>query len=395
MLKTTDGGVSWIYLSNSVNHVYTSLEWVYFPTHDIGYTVGLGGYIFKTTDAGNTWLNFNLADTLHYDLLSAYFINADTGYAVGAEHYTLDGVIIKTTNGGTTWTRQYDEYDKDLESVWFVNANTGWAAGGHGTILSTTNGGNTWNPLIPNNIPAKYEFECIFFKDIHHGYAVGYDTTSTEGVIYYYNGYKWALSNNPAVRLFGDYFTGGTNGWIIASNNTYSHHYETILKYDSCSSPVLTTQYSNTSEPQFLSGVYFTDSLHGWAVGANYNNIHSYWQPVILKYQCIPPMITVQPNENINLCETDTLLLTIVATGSSTITYQWQRNGDNISDATESALFNTNVAESDSGHYYCIVKGVCSACSAITSDACILTVAKKLELTSTGYHSKCTGIKIR
>ncbi len=56
------------------------------------------------------------------------------------------GTILRTTDGGTTWTLQRSGSDNSLLAVCFVNADTGWAVGRRGTILHTIDGGATWVP---------------------------------------------------------------------------------------------------------------------------------------------------------------------------------------------------------------------------------------------------------
>ena len=64
-----------------------------------------------------------------------------TAVAVGAL-----GTILRTTDGGDTWTPQSSGTTNFLNGVSFVDANTGTAVGGEGTILRTTDGGDTWTP---------------------------------------------------------------------------------------------------------------------------------------------------------------------------------------------------------------------------------------------------------
>jgi hypothetical protein len=51
------------------------------------------------------------------------------------------GIVIKTTNGGTTWTRLSTGTTNNLYSGFFTDLSTGYAVGFGGTILKTSNGG--------------------------------------------------------------------------------------------------------------------------------------------------------------------------------------------------------------------------------------------------------------
>jgi len=73
-------------------------------------------------------------------LFGVSFTDANTGTAVGTY-----GTILRTTNGGDTWTRQTSGTTEWLFGISFTDANTGTAVGAVGIILHTTNGGATWS----------------------------------------------------------------------------------------------------------------------------------------------------------------------------------------------------------------------------------------------------------
>ncbi len=64
------------------------------------------------------------------------FVDANTGTAVGDF-----GTILRTTDGGATWTPQTSGTTNSLRGLSFVNANTGTVVSNYGTILRTTTGG--------------------------------------------------------------------------------------------------------------------------------------------------------------------------------------------------------------------------------------------------------------
>lgn len=107
-------------------------------------------------------------------LFSVFFLNADTGFSVGYRSFpsifTTGGAIMKTTDGGTTWTELNNlPVTSLLNSVFFSDENTGYAAGE--TILKTTDGGNTWVSQA-GQTPAAY-LNSVFFTGPGTGYAVG------------------------------------------------------------------------------------------------------------------------------------------------------------------------------------------------------------------------------
>lgn len=138
--------VSWI------NEIYTMptkvpgasvLRSVDMLDHKSGFMVGAYGTILKTTNGGATWTMVGDLPT-ELDVYDVDVIDQNTAWAVGYEGSV--GFILKTTNGGATWEPQYvgGESVAGLNSVFFFDASTGFAVGHGGLIVQTTDGGATW-----------------------------------------------------------------------------------------------------------------------------------------------------------------------------------------------------------------------------------------------------------
>src|SRR5206468_7044761 len=83
--------------------------------------------------------------------------------------YTTDGTILRTSNGGITWTTQTTPSTRYLNGVYFLNADSGWAVGEFGTIIRTTNGGTNWTlSTYGNRI-----LSDVYFTDASYGTIVG------------------------------------------------------------------------------------------------------------------------------------------------------------------------------------------------------------------------------
>ena len=50
------------------------------------------------------------------------------------------GTILNSNNGGASWATQNSNTTLDLTSVYFIDENTGYAVGDSGVIVKTTNG---------------------------------------------------------------------------------------------------------------------------------------------------------------------------------------------------------------------------------------------------------------
>ena len=151
---------------NRIDPLYS----IHFVNEKTGWVVGEEGLISKTTDGGTTWVNQNSGTEAQ--LKSVFFIDENNGWAVG-QHYS-DKAIYKTTDGGINWRELSTGLFSwlDLRSVYFTNESTGWIAGNNGIIINTTDQGLTWSTQI--NMPDCVVFEDIFFIDINTGWAVGH-----------------------------------------------------------------------------------------------------------------------------------------------------------------------------------------------------------------------------
>ena len=171
IFKSTDGGATWNTQTNPTGLGLTSL---FFVDANTGYAVGnndgSGGnaVVIKTTDGGTNWSAQTSGTT--NNLTSVYFVDANTGYAVDDASITGNATIIKTTNGGTDWATQTSGTLSALQSVCFVNANTGYAVGADGTILFTNDGGATWTSQTSNTT---LTLNSVVFTDMNTLWTVG------------------------------------------------------------------------------------------------------------------------------------------------------------------------------------------------------------------------------
>jgi hypothetical protein len=116
-----------------------------------GELIMYGGWfsIVKTSNGG---LNWNVQFTNH-GLYSIYFPNINTGWTVGD-----GGKILSTTNAGANWITESSGTSNNLWSVYFANFLTGWTVGANGTILKTTDGGGLFTNIKSdgNEIPLSF-----------------------------------------------------------------------------------------------------------------------------------------------------------------------------------------------------------------------------------------------
>jgi photosystem II stability/assembly factor-like uncharacterized protein len=112
------------------------------PSPQVAYTVGSAGTIVKgeLVQSNWTWLpqQSGTSNLLH----DGFFFDDLTGLAVGES-----GTIIKTTNGGATWTPRVSGTNASLTAITFIDQFGVIAAGGD--VLVTTDGGESWSSSGP------------------------------------------------------------------------------------------------------------------------------------------------------------------------------------------------------------------------------------------------------
>src|SRR6185503_9599250 len=61
--------------------------------------------------------------------------------------YPYTGVLLKTVNGGQTWSEVPISFNGGIIGVWFTDENTGFVSGPH-VILKTADQGATWDTVV-------------------------------------------------------------------------------------------------------------------------------------------------------------------------------------------------------------------------------------------------------
>lgn len=212
--KTTDGGETWVHKAGISGHCITSspekkcfigtstgiysivesdtitlnpcytssgITSIFFINASIGYAVGYSGTIIKTIDGGDTWTS--QSGGLGKPLYSVFFTDNDNGHITGA-----NGMYLKTIDGGQTWTKIAISKLSTGNTVFFTSPNDGYIGASGGYFFTTNNGGNTWGV----GMIATKNINSIVFTDPNTGYAV-----NQSGDIYKYYGsgtYSWTPS---------------------------------------------------------------------------------------------------------------------------------------------------------------------------------------------------------
>jgi photosystem II stability/assembly factor-like uncharacterized protein len=131
LLSTHNGGQDWTLTSMRWPH---APDWLEFPEASVGYARGLsdsGSVLLKSVNGGASWTPLPLEDGIQ----GFHFLDRDVGYAAGwAKGGEAQGLILKTMDGGLTWSR-YETGTPELNMIFFPKPGEGIATGPYGTIL--------------------------------------------------------------------------------------------------------------------------------------------------------------------------------------------------------------------------------------------------------------------
>lgn len=163
--KTINGGSSWTKttLTTSSNLMKTPSK-IFFLDSNTGFISCRGGYLFKTTNQGVVWNE--LATTITDDLSSIHFPTSNIGYV----SISYSSSILKTINGGNSWTLLNLGQLIGVNDLYFTDESTGYLACGNSKILKTEDGGSSWDVF---DFGTNDNFYAITFTSKNIGYVAG------------------------------------------------------------------------------------------------------------------------------------------------------------------------------------------------------------------------------
>ena len=180
LLKSVDKGNTWE-LKNKISGGTTLHSGIDFINKDTGVIVGMAetnqrSFVTRTNDGGETWSERTVSEQLNFALTDVFFVNEYTGYTVGR-----GGGVFRSDDAGVSWTMMTKIENSTGDYLWadevyFQNADTGWVAGTIATgsfmeIHRTDDGGITWHRELKTN--------AAYFK-----WTIGDMASSKEGTLW-------------------------------------------------------------------------------------------------------------------------------------------------------------------------------------------------------------------
>lgn len=313
LLKTVDQGQTWSTLSSGASYDIKALSFISpqvgwlannTPNTSFGNNLSGPGQVRKTVDGGQTWSTQAIGEADFVEMQDLRFFSATQGYvfyyynqpganrpprlrvtADGGQtwnqvvifsgttalqfvsplvgYFTANGGVVKTTDGGQTFTVITPAPGINYDKIYFPDAQNGWVGSSTGgsspNLFRTQDGGATWTPTQITG-PANTFYQAvrnIAFADAQHGIINNYVTSDA--------GQTWALGTGTSfygpvqLRPSGVGFSAGYAGLIITTTNFG-----------------LTGQLRSSSADASFGTIHFPEPVHGWAMGKpfyNYNTV--------------------------------------------------------------------------------------------------------------------------
>ncbi len=208
ILRSTDFGGTWTTTESGTR--YYALDFINANT---GVAVGYRGTVIKTTNGGTTWSE--LRGLNGFELYDVKMFDANTFYACGAT-----GRFYVTTNGGTSFVERLLPVTTggSAKTIHFLNPQTGFCSGEMGRIYRTSNAGVTWDSIFTfgtsfNNI------EDLAFTDDSVGFALG----ERGRIVRTGNGMTWdstGIVRPNLLTLWEAQFITEATGYVTSQNGT-------------------------------------------------------------------------------------------------------------------------------------------------------------------------------
>jgi photosystem II stability/assembly factor-like uncharacterized protein len=187
-----------------------------------GWASGYYGSVLKTIDGGSTWSH---QETGTEQLIRRVrFVNEKQGWAVGHR-----GSVYKSSDGGSKWIERTLERGLYLRSLDFVSSEVGWVVGHEATIFSTRDGGETWARQSLMNFKGRDLPRLSGIAAVTENIAVAVGEFGTVAVTYD-GGSTWKVmppvttSTLTAVAATQDYFVAvGLDGAALTGTLVPTH----------------------------------------------------------------------------------------------------------------------------------------------------------------------------
>ena len=239
ILRSPDGGSTWN-IVQSLNPGGTELCYltsISMPDDVNGYAVGTQGRIYRTLDAGQTWLLMPSPGA--FDLKAVHFWDEDQGLVLSEEH------VFMTDNAGATWDPVLSE---GCGGLCILPGGTAFAANDEGLWRSDDHGGSWTLTPVPFTNPGGlwcHGEDVLFIHDFGDGFFRSFN-----------GGQAWERMTGIESAVLGMHFTNG--------QEVFANDEDDVYKLDDLMTPASPFAVINTS-------------MDSAACGHNFCSAGAYW----------------------------------------------------------------------------------------------------------------------
>jgi len=155
ILKSENGGSSWT-IQNILEHYISEWSCFLYPVTNQILCLGDGGKVLKTDDGGTTWtVIFPEMQDIYFS--SVWFIDEDIGITTGHYYNDItgyDGIIFITHDGGQNWEERLMPEFSSIENLQFIDDSTGFFLAMNDNreylICKTTDTLSSWTEVSAN-----------------------------------------------------------------------------------------------------------------------------------------------------------------------------------------------------------------------------------------------------
>lgn len=169
--NTIDGGDNWQQkYSDTASHFYAPYYKIFSTDINHAWFAGNKNKIIRTNDGGNTWLTTPIFTSNYlYNNQILFFADTLTGYCGG--QYLGSDILLKTTDGGISWTTQLQNNGTSINDICYVDSSHIWVAGlpslvavyrdGLPTAINALNSAESGIEIFPNPSQNKFTIKNI------------------------------------------------------------------------------------------------------------------------------------------------------------------------------------------------------------------------------------------
>lgn len=241
LYQSTDGGESWTDITARLPQSVPGICGLAAPSENVIYGCGKWSgndppVIIKSGDGGTTWTVTDLS-TLATQLVEVFFLDENKGFASGMANPRTDGgIILQTLDGGENWSvlhktmqdRDYIWKIQTPDSVNFFGSIQSLPTTENVRFVKSTDGAASWTTELVTSTKWNY-MQMIGFKDAMNGWTGG-TANANEGsetalFVTSDGGSTWDLSNEPteSFKTFNRFFMLNDDHVFMTGRRIYKY----------------------------------------------------------------------------------------------------------------------------------------------------------------------------